>query len=597
MKRFSIFQRFRDRSIRYKLFLSYFALVLFFLGLFLAINSIVVTRESRDQVLRSAEYLFAQASANLEFKTESVRNLLYALTTNTTVQELFERPTSYYDEDIGRWPIDAQTLEKLVYPIDRNPYVMAVHVYMKRGLASVFENETIVRWERAEQSSWYSRFFDADRRIFWYRGESDTGSGDASLVHAVKSVYESQNINALSGLVQLDLSLGMLSPTLDDSLLTERTVACLVDSSGRIITSAGPVGTAEAEDLWAEVLSIRGPDTDRELWGTVSVGGRSYLVGSRVIASSDWTFILAVPNQDVAQMSARPAQLMLLVFLVMTPLPPLLAFFVSRSATRRIQNLIVKMDRVVSGDFSATLDPGNNDELGRLTERFNYMMLEVEQLLDEKFVLGKEVKNLELRALQAQINPHFLYNTLDLINWMAVRRGADDIANVVNSLSRFYRLSLSGGEDTVSVREEVEHAGTYVAIQNMRYENRIRLDVQVPESLMDSRIVKLVIQPLVENSIFHGIMAKPDERGAVWIEATTQNGDIVFSVRDDGVGIPKSELQSIREGTHNASDHHGYGVRNIHERLELNYGSGYGLKFESTLNVGTTVVFRVPMKP
>ena len=334
---------------------------------------------------------------------------------------------------------------------------------------------------------------------------------------------------------------------------------------------------------------------DREFWGTAVVDGRKYQFGSTLVASSDWTFVLAVPEQDVARMSARPAQLMLIVFLVMSPLPAFLAFFVSRSATRRIQTLIGTMDRVVAGDFSVKLDPGDKDEFGQLTERFNYMTLEIEQLLDQKFVLGKEVKNLELRALQAQINPHFLYNTLDLINWMAVRCGSEEIAGVVNSLSRFYRLSLSGGEDTVALSEELEHARTYVAIQNMRYEDKIALHVQIPQAFMDRPILKLVIQPLVENSIFHGIMAKPDERGAIWIEARRDEDDIVIHVRDDGIGVEEAEIESILVGTHTSGDHHGYGVRNIHERLELNYGAGHGLRFRSRPGEGTTVEFRVPI--
>jgi len=595
MSRSASARRFSDRSIRTKLFLSYLALVLFFLGLFLAINALVVTRESREQVRRSAEYVFAQATANLEFRTQSIRRLLQSLSTSANIQELFERPASYYEESIGRWAIDAQTLEKLIYPADRGPDVTSVRVYMKHGLAAIFENETIMGFERAAEAPWYDRFLTADRSIFWFGGDDEPGSIDPTAIHAVKSVRESQNVNAVSGLIQLDLPLRLLRATLDDSLLTERTVAFLANGAGEIVASAGRLNINSTEAFWAEASVARQSAANPEFWGTVVVDEKRYQFGSKPVDSSDWTFVLAVPEQDVARMSARPAQLMLVVFLVMSPLPAFLAFFVSRSATRRVHTLIGTMDRVVAGDFSVKLDPGNMDELGQLTERFNYMTLEIEQLLDQKFALGKEVKNLELRALQAQINPHFLYNTLDLINWMAVRCGSEDIAKVVEALSRFYRLSLSGGEDTVTLKDEFEHARTYIAIQNMRYEDRITLHEHLPQALVDQSILKLVIQPLVENSIFHGIMATPDETGSIWIEARRDHSDIAIRVTDDGVGVDEAAIEKILVGARSSYDHHGYGVRNIHERLQLNYGSRYGLKYRSRPGEGTTVEFRVPV--
>jgi two-component system sensor histidine kinase YesM len=272
----------------------------------------------------------------------------------------------------------------------------------------------------------------------------------------------------------------------------------------------------------------------------------------------------------------------------------LLAFFVSRSATKRIKGLILRMDRVVQGDFSVTLDPGNKDEIGQLTERFNFMIAEVEQLMEEKYGLGKEVKNLELKALQAQINPHFLYNTLDLINWMSVRHNAEDIRTLVTALSRFYKLSLGKGEDTVPLQDELEHARTYVEIQNMRYENAIELVIDTPPDLKECRVLKLVLQPLVENSIFHGIMLKKEERGVIRITGERVETDLFLFVEDDGVGMSDERLAQILTSGVSSSDHHGYGVRNIHERLQLNYGPEFGLSFQSCEGKGTKVRIRIP---
>jgi two-component system sensor histidine kinase YesM len=217
-----------------------------------------------------------------------------------------------------------------------------------------------------------------------------------------------------------------------------------------------------------------------------------------------------------------------------------------------------------------------------------------EQLVEDKYRLGQAVKQLELKALQAQINPHFLYNTLDLINWMSAKYKAEEIRALVSALSKFYKLSLSGGEDTVRVRGELEHVQAYVQIQNMRYADCIRLILNVPEPLLDYPILKLVIQPLVENAIFHGIRHKADENGIIEINGEIQNEVLCLHVRDDGVGMPEERVNGILSAHPHTENHHGYGVRNIDERLRLRYGAGFGLSFRSAPGEGTTVTVRIP---
>jgi two-component system sensor histidine kinase YesM len=222
------------------------------------------------------------------------------------------------------------------------------------------------------------------------------------------------------------------------------------------------------------------------------------------------------------------------------------------------------------------------------------MMAEIGQLVDEKYRLGQEVKNLELKALQAQINPHFLYNTLDLINWMSMRHGAAEIGTLVAALSRFYKLSLGKGDGTADLREELEHARTYVQIQNMRFENAIVLQVEVPDALLACRAPKLIIQPLVENAIFHGIMMKPEERGTVRIQGGESGGTLWLTVDDDGVGMSEERGRAVLLGSAGSSEYHGYGVRNIHERLQLAGGGDSGLSFARSPGGGTRVTIRLP---
>ena len=405
---------------------------------------------------------------------------------------------------------------------------------------------------------------------------------------------DSQNIQQLTGIIQFDISESLLKATLANAVLTESTVVLLMNSSGDVIDAAGADAASNAAGLWARAVSTRRGDFSAEGWAAIRIGGNTYLAGSQGIDGTDWVLLIALPDRDIVRVSAQSAQKMLLVFLAIIPLTLFFAFFVSRSATKRIKGLIGQMDKVVLGDFSVTLDPGNRDEIGQLTERFNFMIAEVGHLMDDTYRLGKEVKNLELKALQAQINPHFLYNTLDLINWMSQRHHAAEIGTLVTALSRFYKLSLSKGEDMVRVRDELEHARAYVQIQNMRYENAIELLVDAPEAILECRILKLIIQPLVENAIFHGIMLTQEEKGTVRITGERVDGTLLLYVHDDGVGMPEERARALLSTDSGAGEFHGYGVRNIHERLQLSYGPEFGLSFSSAPGKGTTVRITLP---
>jgi len=202
---------------------------------------------------------------------------------------------------------------------------------------------------------------------------------------------------------------------------------------------------------------------------------------------------------------------------------------------------------------------------------------------------------MELKALQAQINPHFLYNTLDMANWLAMKYNAEDIRVLISSLSDFYKLSLSNGEDFISVRNEIEHVSAYVRIQNMRFRDKIDLRVDVPEELMDYRTLKLLLQPLVENAILHGIMEKITQTGTIWIRGKMDGDTIELIVEDDGIGMDDDTVRGILDGTLKKKIG-GYGMRNIHNRLELIFGYPFGLTVESRIGEGTKAKVRIPVQ-
>lgn len=284
--------------------------------------------------------------------------------------------------------------------------------------------------------------------------------------------------------------------------------------------------------------------------------------------------------------------LMYLAFLV---LALILAHYMSRSITNRISSVIHQMSKVRKGSLSPMESPVYHDEIGDLIDTYNYMTRKMDQLMADQAKAAEELRIAEFHSLQAQINPHFLYNTMDMINWLAQQGRTDDVSTAVQSLSRFYKLTLSRKQSISTIAQETEHATIYLEIQNMRYHNSISFVSDIPDELMEYQIPKLTLQPLIENAVLHGILEKDDKTGTIvltgWIEGTS----IVLLISDDGVDIPSEKLSAILSGNGNStSGGTNIAVYNTHRRLQILYGPDYGLTYSSTPGSGTEVEIRIP---
>lgn len=228
-----------------------------------------------------------------------------------------------------------------------------------------------------------------------------------------------------------------------------------------------------------------------------------------------------------------------------------------------------------------------------MTDSFYHMQTHIKSLMEEQYRQGFEIKDLELQVLQSQINPHFLYNTLEMIYWMGVKKNAPEISKVASELGLFYKLSLGNGEKVVTIEDEIKHIEAYVNIQNLRFNNIITLLNNIPVSLYEYQIVKLTMQPLIENAINHGIREKPNEQGTILLQGKLQNNCIYLTIEDNGIGMTPEQLSNISVKRRHSSGH-GYGVWNINERLKLTYGEKYGLLYSSEYGKGTTVTIKIP---
>lgn len=408
-----------------------------------------------------------------------------------------------------------------------------------------------------------------------------------TLYHRIASKKEKEEE---LGICSISVSAKYFQDIMKNANITSEGLVYLMSENGRMITSSNSSILQKMQKKG--ILLNYGAELFME---KRKEGQKEYYITRQNVDGASWQMILIIPEneyEDQYRFLWLSAALMLGSMIAVIVL---MSYLLSGYYVGRLKKLNVEMTGLESGNLNANLPiTTEEDEIEKIYHNFNGMVQEVQRLMQEHYQLGKEVKMAEVRALQAQINPHFLYNTLDLINWISMDYGAEEIGTLTWNLARFYRLSLNHGKSLISIGEEVEHVEVYVNIENYHFDNAISLEVDVPEELKSYACLNIILQPFVENAIVHGIAEKPDiESCEIRICARREKQDIVFSVQDDGPGVDVKEMQKETQQDIRTAQH-GYGVRNINFRLKLCFGEKYGVTYLES-EKGTHVEIKIPV--
>ena len=408
-----------------------------------------------------------------------------------------------------------------------------------------------------------------------------------TLYHRIASKKEKEEE---LGICSISVSAKYFQDIMKNANITSEGLVYLMSENGRMITSSNSSILQKMQKKG--ILLNYGAELFME---KKKEGQKEYYITRQNVDGASWQMILIIPEneyEDQYRFLWLSAALMLGSMIAVIVL---MSYLLSGYYVGRLKKLNVEMTGLESGNLNANLPiTTEEDEIEEIYHNFNGMVQEVQRLMQEHYQLGKEVKMAEVRALQAQINPHFLYNTLDLINWISMDYGAEEIGTLTWNLARFYRLSLNHGKSLISIGEEVEHVEVYVNIENYHFDNAISLEVDVPEELKSYACLNIILQPFVENAIVHGIAEKPDiESCEIRICARREEQDIVFSVQDDGPGVDVKEMQKETQQDIRTAQH-GYGVRNINFRLKLCFGEKYGVTYLES-EKGTHVEIKNPV--
>lgn len=347
------------------------------------------------------------------------------------------------------------------------------------------------------------------------------------------------------------------------------------------ISSDYHLSVADGEEYFYEY-------TDPSIAGKYTHSGKTTETSAPL--SNNWVITLEKPSILLAAPANRMIGIIFLIILICIFLIYTVSNFLSEFFAQKVNLLLAAMQQVEKGDLSPQIHDDCPDEMGKLTNSFQHMIEELNRLVVEDYKNKITLKETQLMALQAQINPHFLYNCLSQINSKALLNHQTEISQMAQLLSTFYRTTLNKGKSETLVMNEIKNVKAYIDIQRILNDNIFDVAYQIDEQLPEQEVPNLLLQPLVENAIVHGILPNKNRHGNLFLTVSVVNDHIHFTVMDNGLGIPPEKLPLLTQ-----TQSSGYGLKNVHERLQLTYGENYGLKINSILNESTMITFTIPV--
>ena len=574
--------------------ISFAVLIFVPLVLLTSIAYIRVSENSERQIKFASSQAFDQANKFVNYKVNTMIQASDIIYFNGDIQPILKRDRAMYEHDMVQQARDMAYIDNFLYSLKSKENVYRVKIYVPEWFFYANQQVNFDRLDLFTQSPAYMRLIEKKGKVLWLPPEEvvqdNKFNSSVSVISLVRKISDFNILGEDIGYMKIS----MLQRTLDDIIvkanITKSGVVYIQNSYNELISISDK---EKYENLKIQAALAPNIGEDSEEWSEIRIDSKKYIFKSQTIEDTDWEIVAVIPYDEVLAQGRSIRNIMWILAAAVGIIAYGFAYYFSKSFTGRIALLSDSMEKVQHGALDVRVHTEEQDEIGTLFESFNYMIQRINVLVEEQFQTGKEMKNAELKALQAQINPHFLYNTLDMINWKALDKGVPEIANISQTLARFYKLSLNKGRDVVTIRDEVAHIDTYIKIQNMRFENRIHFDNRLDEGFYEYAILKIILQPLVENAIMHGILKKAGSEGTITLDGRLDGEDLELTISDDGVGMGIAQDEANLP-VFNTTEMHGYGVRNIHDRMQLSYGTAYGLSYESEIGVGTKVRIKIP---
>ncbi|WP_368188885.1 sensor histidine kinase [Blautia sp. 1033sp1_1033st1_G9_1033SCRN_220408] len=443
-----------------------------------------------------------------------------------------------------------------------------------------------------DTQAWYKNAITSNRSVLTSSHVQHVIRGERPWVITVsRGVRNFTGSGNREGVVFIDLNYSAISELCDQNSIGSKGYVFLLDQDGNVVYH--PQQQQLYNELQTENIDLV-MNTDKEtLMDGSGDNARIYTISRS--EKTGWTVVGCTNVAELLKDSKKARSIYVLVAAILVVVALVLSNFIARNITRPLQQLRDSMARVQEGDFGAAeVEVTSRNEVGSLTRSFNVMTSRIQELMKQNIYEQQQKRKSELKALQSQINPHFLYNTLDSIIWMAEGKKNEEVVVMTASLARLLRQSISNEEEQVPIGQEVEYARSYLTIQKMRYKDKLEFQIQVDAQIMRVPIIKLVLQPLIENAIYHGLKYK-EGKGLLIVRGYREGENAVLQIKDNGAGMDEQTLSHIFEKHKVNYRSNGVGVYNVQKRLQLYYGMDYGITYSSKQGEGTTASIVIPM--
>ncbi|WP_158453669.1 sensor histidine kinase [Paenibacillus beijingensis] len=538
----------------------------------------IVNQEVVDQTISSRRLLLDEINKQLDLQLQSVEYDSLVLASNPKLINYLQQSEDSF-ERVGQNSDMIDLLSRLSYVKEG---IHSVQLYAKDTSVNIHIGGNGVYDDRLlTKSVWFNDIKDAD--YCWVGTHTiEVGSypaGDRTVVSFARKVLSASGKQV--GVLVVNVKMPFIQKIASSSATDVNRF--ILDTRGRLIAQfyGGPDNPASYASMMNKLAAIL-DQPGSEHSAIANLGEKSLVIWNKQERTL-WVTMDIIPWKDITKGSRRIENIILAAAVLCILLAIIMAYLLSRQFVVPIRKLIHTMNVMKIGKLNVQIANDYHNEFGHLNENFNQMTTRIDTLMLQVNEQNRRKREAEIQILQEQINPHFLYNTLDMMNWHAIESGAHDISRMLSLLGKMLRIGLSSGATFIPVGKEIEHLQCYMELQKIRYRQNVAFSISVPEEMMHYYTPKLIIQPFVENSLLHGLHSRNE--GIVRISGWEEEQTIYFSIEDNGVGMDPGAALPRRD--HN-------GIRNVHERIQLYFGERYGVDIDSEPDKGTTIRLSLP---
>ncbi|UFT98689.1 sensor histidine kinase [Radiobacillus kanasensis] len=605
-------------SLKYKMIILFLLVILIPLNLLGMITYVQYSHTLKNQTYNYSTQIINQINQNIDQYVNELHRMTLLPLYDQEVLDILKRHKS---DETYYYPYNSE-IEKMNSFISTLKYkrqeIKGIQILTNNH--SIFSNLGSSRLQprsfNLEEESWYKEVKRAD-------GESIIIAAHApsyyiasnEKVFSVAKVLRDLTTHEHIGIIKIDIHLEYLQSLMEETHFSDDAMTIILDKQGNLIyqqigdvyqhhpNNRAVINEEANLDLIREATNNLLNKIENSDDKTISYNGINYLPITENPSHSDIQSVVLIPEEEMLEESKNLRIFSIILIFIFVVITVILALLVTRKITSPIYDLRNKMVLAEEGNFNQQVAVHSNDEIGELSQGFNRMMEQINQLVKQVYQTELREKDAEIKALQSQINPHFIYNTLESINMMAITHGKYEISDMVSSLGKLIRYTVSQKESVIDVSEELEFVQSYLNIQQLRYEDRLEVEVHIPSHLWKAKIPKLTLQPILENAIVHGL-DNGNTSGKISIDGWVENQIFYIRVSDNGEGMSKEQQQQlmnklnaieVEEGI-GMNKHSGVALKNVHERIKLLFGKKFGLHIDSNIEQGTDVFIALPYK-